>query len=135
MIVVAVVLALSASAGAEPGTADKTLSPYFVVEGGAPGVDAMPLESTRADVHITGVIADVVVTQTYRNDGDRTINAKYVFPASTRAAVYGMKMKIGERVIDAKIKEREAAKASTRRRKKPARPRRCSRRTVRTCSR
>lgn len=111
MFVVAVVLALSASAGAEPETADKTLSPYFVVEGSAPGTEAMPLESTRADVHITGVIADVVVTQTYRNDGDRTINARYVFPASTRAAVYGMKMKVGERVIEAKIKEREAARA------------------------
>jgi Ca-activated chloride channel family protein len=110
MFVVAVVLALSASASADPGDADKTLSPYFVVEGGKPGVEAMPLESTHADVHITGVIADVVVTQTYRNDGDQTINAKYVFPASTRAAVYGMKMKIGSRVIDAKIKEREAAR-------------------------
>ena len=42
------------------------------------------------------MIADVTVTQTYRNDGDRTISARYVFPASTRAAVYGMKMKIGD---------------------------------------
>ena len=111
VVAVASVLALSASAGADPEVADKTLSPYFVVEGGTPGVEAMPLESTRADVHITGVIADVVVTQSYRNDGDKTINARYVFPASTRAAVYGMKMKIGERVIDAKVKEREAARA------------------------
>ena len=112
-LVALVVCALSASAYAEPkaSDADKTLSPYFVVDGAKPGVEAMPLEATHADVHITGVIADVVVTQTYRNDGDTTINAKYVFPASTRAAVYGMKMKIGERVIEAKIKEREEAKA------------------------
>ncbi|HEY5951669.1 MAG TPA: VIT domain-containing protein, partial [Kofleriaceae bacterium] len=89
---------------------DKSLSPYFFVEGAKPGVEALPLESTKADVHITGVIADVVVKQTYRNDGDRTISARYVFPASTRAAVYGMKMKIGTRVIEAKIKEREEAR-------------------------
>ncbi len=89
---------------------DKSLSPYFFVEGAKPGVEALPLESTKADVHITGVIADVVVKQTYRNDGDRTISARYVFPASTRAAVYGMKMKIGSRVIEAKIKEREEAR-------------------------
>ena len=89
---------------------DKSLSPYFFVDGAAPGVEALPLESTKADVHITGVIADVVVKQTYRNDGDRTISARYVFPASTRAAVYGMKMKIGDRVIVAKIKEREEAR-------------------------
>ena len=45
---------------------DKTLSPFFVVEGAKPGVEALPLESTRADVHIAGVISDVTVTQTYR---------------------------------------------------------------------
>jgi Ca-activated chloride channel family protein len=89
---------------------DKSLSPYFFVEGAKPGVEALPLESTKADVHITGVIADVVVRQTYRNDGDQTISARYVFPASTRAAVYGMKMTIGTRVIEAKIKEREEAR-------------------------
>ncbi len=89
---------------------DKSLSPYFFVEGATPGIEALPLQRTKADVHISGVIADVVVTQTYRNDGDRTISARYVFPASTRAAVYGMKMKIGDRLIIAKIKEREEAR-------------------------
>lgn len=104
----------AATARAEPVQAapatDKTLSPFFVVEGAKPGVDALPLESTRADVRIAGVISDVTVTQTYKNDGDRTISAKYVFPASTRAAVYAMKMTIGDRTIVAKIKEREEAK-------------------------
>ncbi len=96
------------SAAADDG--DKSLSPYFFVEGSKPGIEALPLQRTKADVHISGVIADVVVTQTYRNDGDRTISARYVFPASTRAAVYGMKMKIGDRLIVAKIKEREEAR-------------------------
>lgn len=111
--ILALLFVVPALAHADPPAAseDKTLSPYFVVEGAAPGIEAMPLESTNADVHISGVIADVVVTQVYRNDGDRTINARYVFPASTRAAVYGMKMTIGDRTIVAKIKEREAAKA------------------------
>ena len=76
----------------------------------SPGIEALPLESTKADVRIAGVISDVTVTQIYRNDGDTTISAKYVFPASTRAAVYAMKMTIGDRTIVAKIKEREQAK-------------------------
>jgi Ca-activated chloride channel homolog len=103
-------LPISAALAGPAPAADKTLSPYFVVEGSKPGIEAMPLESTHADVHIAGVISDVTVTQTYRNDGDQTISARYVFPASTRAAVYGMKMTIGDRVIVAKIKEREEAK-------------------------
>jgi Ca-activated chloride channel homolog len=108
LLLFALVAVLPRSSLADP--ADKTLSPYFVVEGASPGVEALPLQSTNADVRITGVIADVVVTQTYRNDGDRTINARYVFPASTRAAVYGMQMKIGDRVIVARIKERQEAR-------------------------
>lgn len=94
--------------GEEP-RADKTLSPYFFVQGD-PTVDHLPLKDTKVEISISGVIADVKVVQTYRNEGSRPINATYVFPASTRAAVYGMRMRIGDQVIVAKIKEREAAK-------------------------
>jgi Ca-activated chloride channel family protein len=90
--------------------ADKTLSPYFLVDGGDPAVDRLPLKDTRVDVAITGVIADVTVRQVYENRGTRPIRARYVFPASTRAAVYGMTMTVGEVRIVARIKERERAK-------------------------
>ncbi|MFC1812375.1 VIT domain-containing protein [Thermodesulfobacteriota bacterium] len=96
---------------AEPErNADKTLSPYFLVKSHDPEVDQLPLKSTAAEVNISGVIADVRVTQVYKNEGQRTIEAIYVFPASTRAAVYGMKMTIGKRIITAKIREREQAR-------------------------
>ena len=88
---------------------DKTLSPYFMVQGD-PNVDHLPLKDTRVEIAVSGVIADVKVVQTYRNEGSRPINASYVFPASTRAAVYAMRMRIGDRVVFAKIKEKEAAK-------------------------
>ncbi|HSS78277.1 MAG TPA: VIT domain-containing protein, partial [Thermoanaerobaculia bacterium] len=77
---------------------------------GDPAVDHLPLKETRADVHIAGVIADVVVTQVYRNEGSRPLNAKYVFPASTRAAVHGMTMQVGDQRIRATIREKQAAK-------------------------
>jgi Ca-activated chloride channel homolog len=89
--------------------ADKTLSPYFFVKGD-PRVDQLPLKSTNVDIAVSGVIADVRVKQLYTNEGARPINATYVFPASTRAAVYSMRMKIGDEIIYAKIKEREQAK-------------------------
>ncbi len=88
---------------------DKTLAPYFVVQGD-PNVDHLPLKDTRVDIAVSGVIADVKVVQTYRNEGSRPINASYVFPASTRAAVYAMRMRIRDQIIVAKIKERVAAK-------------------------
>lgn len=88
---------------------DKTLAPYFVVKGD-PSVDHLPLKDTRVDISVSGVIADVKVRQIYRNEGARPINASYVFPASTRAAVYSMRMQLGNEIIVAKIKEREKAK-------------------------
>ncbi len=59
-----------------------------------------------------GVVADVTVNQVYANHGTEAIEATYVFPASTRAAVYGMQMVIGSRVITAKIKEKGEARAA-----------------------
>src|SRR5215207_8790614 len=88
---------------------DKTLAPYFVVKGD-PSVDHLPLKDTKVEITVAGVIADVRVRQIYRNEGSRPINASYVFPASTRAAVYAMRMQIGNEIIVAKIKEREQAK-------------------------
>ncbi|HTZ38919.1 MAG TPA: VIT domain-containing protein, partial [Syntrophales bacterium] len=89
---------------------DRTLSPYFFVKSDDSALDRLPLKSTSASVRISGVIADVLVTQLYRNEGKKPIEAIYVFPASTRAAVYGMKMTVGQRVIEAKIKKRDEAR-------------------------
>lgn len=89
--------------------ADKPLSPFFFVEGGDPAIDRLPLKDTRVDVAISGVIADVTVRQIYENRGTRPIHARYIFPASTRAAVYGMTMTVGDVRIVARIREREQA--------------------------
>ncbi|MDZ7652946.1 MAG: VIT domain-containing protein [Burkholderiaceae bacterium] len=89
----------------------RTLSPYFVVENGEPGVEALPLRRTRADVAISGVIADVRVTQVYRNEGSVPIDARYVFPASTRAAVHALRLRVGTRAVDAEIREKRQARA------------------------
>jgi Ca-activated chloride channel family protein len=105
------VIFTTAAAGNEETTDDLTLSPYFFIEDGDPSVDQFPLKETNVVVNISGVIADVHITQTYSNDGTRPINARYIFPASTRAAVYGMTMIIGEQVIIAKVKERQSAQS------------------------
>lgn len=104
-----IALAIITSTGYAQSQEDKTLAPYFLVQGD-PSVDQLPLKDTRVNISVSGVIADVKVVQTYRNEGSRPINATYVFPASTRAAVYAMRMRIGNEVIVAKIKEKEQAK-------------------------
>ncbi len=84
-------------------------SPYFIISKDIK-LDQFPLLSTEADVTITGPIADVTVTQSYTNNGTQPIEAVYVFPASTRAAVYALEMKVGDRTIIADIKEKQAAR-------------------------
>ena len=52
----------------------------------------------------------MTIEQVYRNEGTRPLEAIYIFPASTRAAVYGMVMHTGDREITAEIREREQAR-------------------------
>lgn len=89
---------------------DRTLAPYFYVSGGDPEKDRLPLKETSADVNVAGVIAAVKVHQVFENRGGQPIEAVYVFPASTRAAVHAMRMKIGSRTIEAKIQRKQEAR-------------------------
>ena len=112
-LLVALALVSSPAHAASPSApADRTLSPYFVVDGGESGVDALPLKSTSATVDVAGVIASVVVEQTYANVGSKPLHARYVFPASTRAAVHGMRLTVGSRTVEARIQERQQARAT-----------------------
>jgi Ca-activated chloride channel family protein len=87
---------------------ERTASPYFYLPAG--GAASLPLKSTSAEVKIVGVIAQVTVKQTYHNPGKRPLEAVYVFPGSTRAAIHGMRMKIGERIVEAEIKTKRRAR-------------------------
>lgn len=65
----------------------------------------IPLKETSTNVQISGTIAHVQTTQVYQNLGTEPIEAKYVFPLSTKAAVHKMQMTLGDRTINAKIFE------------------------------
>ena len=84
--------------------------PYFQLAGGDPAIDRLPLKSTQVEARIAGVIADVTITQRYKNEGQRPIEARYVFPGSTRAAVHAMQVRLGGRVLNAKIEEKQRAR-------------------------
>ena len=97
-------------AHADDSEAPKAEGPYFAVNSSDPGTDRLPLKSTQVDVRISGVIADVTVTQHYRNEGQRAIEARYLFPGSTQAAVHAMSVRLGDRLLTARIKEKQQAR-------------------------
>ena len=74
--------------------------------------EALPLKSTSAQVHIAGAVAGVELHQVFENSGNKPIEALYVFPASTRAAVHAMRMTIGTRTIEATIQRKGEARAT-----------------------
>ena len=101
---------LTPLARAEVELPDRTLSPYFFVHGD--GVtEQLPLKGTEVEVSIAGVIADVKVTQRYRNDGTTPIEAEYVFPGLDAGRGHALTMTIGERRVVAQIREKQQARA------------------------
>ena len=68
-----------------------------------------PPAKTDYEVDIRGDLAAVTVEQSFVNPTDSTIDAVYQFPLNRLAAVYGMTMRIGDRVVRAKIEKKEEA--------------------------
>lgn len=69
-----------------------------------------PLKRTSVDANISGFGAQVVVKQTFTNPTNTPIEAVYTFPLPNDAAVNHMRMRIGDRLIEADIKRRQEAR-------------------------
>ena len=79
--------------------------------GAAPGSAArLPLTHTHVNATLNGMVAEVEVTQTYKNSAKDTIEAVYTFPLPENSAVNFMQMVIGKRTITAEIDERSRAR-------------------------
>lgn len=61
-------------------------------------------------VDIQGDLAAVTVEQTFVNPTEATIDAVYQFPLNKRAAVHGMTMRVGDRVVRARIQKKKEAR-------------------------
>ena len=68
------------------------------------------LQASKVHFDISGMIATVVLEQSFRNDSDRALEGVYAFPLPDNAAVRYMEMRIGERRIVGKVRERAEAR-------------------------
>ena len=75
----------------------------------AAGMRLSPSLNTDVSINVTGVIARTRLTQTFSNDSDQWVDALYVFPLPENAALDQLQMRIGERVIEGQIKEKQQA--------------------------
>ena len=70
----------------------------------------LPLDRIDVRADITGLTSRVELTQDFVNAFEVPLEATYVFPLPDRGAVTRMRMTAGGRVIEAKLREREAAR-------------------------
>ncbi|HSK01979.1 MAG TPA: VIT domain-containing protein [Kofleriaceae bacterium] len=69
----------------------------------------VPLEHTEVAIRVDGHLAEATVTQRFRNPYAAKIEAVYLFPLPTNAAVNGMTLTSGSRTIRGTIQERAKA--------------------------
>src|SRR5215831_13096770 len=70
----------------------------------------VPLRHTEVKTEISGFVARISVSQEFENVLPNAVEAIYVFPLPQDSAVDGMTMTVGDREIQAVIKEREEAR-------------------------
>jgi Ca-activated chloride channel family protein len=75
---------------------------------------AAPTLSTEVRFTVSGVVSRARLTQRFRNATDGWVEGIYVFPLPERAAVDHLRMRVGERIIEGQIREREQARAEFR---------------------
>ena len=66
---------------------------------------------TTVDMQVRGLLAEVSVRQTYRNDASQWREGRYLLPLPENAAVGALTLRIGDRLIEGEIREKEQAKA------------------------
>ncbi len=71
-----------------------------------------PLVSTDVAIEVAGIVSRARVTQRFRNPTALWREGVYVFPLPDQAAVDRLRMQVGERIIEGRIQERGAAKAT-----------------------
>jgi len=79
--------------------------------GEGPSLSA-PLLATEVEIRVVGHVARAKVTQRFRNPQPDWYEGTYVFPLPENAAVDRLRMRIGERVVEGEIREKEQAKAT-----------------------
>ena len=112
-------LLLGLSGFHSPARADDGVEPDYgeigsgtLLIGGAPGAAGgfAPMLNTDVDLQVTGMIVRAKVIQQFQNPGADWVEGSYLFPLPENAAVDHLRLRVGERVIEGEIKEKEQAK-------------------------
>lgn len=70
----------------------------------------LPLKALDVQARLDGLIARVMLTQTFVNTHAEALEATYIFPLPDRAAVTRFRLEVAGRIVEGELKERGAAR-------------------------
>ena len=72
-------------------------------------IDAIQLDA-HIDVTVTGLLAELTLTQQFQNTSDQWAEGTYLFPLNEESAIQGLTMMVGERTIRGQVMPKADAK-------------------------
>lgn len=119
ILMVTPVMAGEQTAAIKSVTADTVQRGSLLLKAAAGGtlIDA-PMVKTEVDMRISGMLARVLVSQQFHNPGNEWVEGIYVFPLPADSAVDRLRIRVGKRVIEGEIQEKEQAKKTYEKAKK-----------------
>lgn len=110
VILAMLALGLATTASAQNRVNDAKTGTLFFRSGTAGALAPAPKVETDVEIHVTGIVARTRVTQTFHNPGAAWVEGLYVFPLPENAALDRLRLRIGERVIEGQVREKEEAR-------------------------
>ena len=102
-----------AEALGQPMSPDAAGTGQLLVQAGESGpLYPVPTLDTDVQIQVSGLVARVRVSQSFRNPSADWLNGIYVFPLPQDSAVDHLRLTIGERVIEGEIQEKAKARAA-----------------------
>ena len=103
------ILALSGGAVAA-GLNDAKTGTLLFRTGEAGQYVAAPKVSTEVGIAVHGMVARTTVTQVFHNPAAERVEGVYVFPLPEKAAVDRLQMRVGDRLLEGEVQEKEQAR-------------------------
>ena len=109
--IVLAVVTLALAGSAQAATLNDAKTGTLMLRTGTQGEYTIaPKVETEVAIQVTGMIARTRLSQVFHNPGTEFVEGVYVFPLPEKAAVDHLWMRIGERVIEGQVKEKEEAR-------------------------
>lgn len=93
----------------ESGVSERNSSGVLMLGDGTDSRTAILLDA-RMELSVQGLLADMTLEQTFRNTTGQWLEGQYLFPLPEDAAVRGLTITVGDRVIKGQIMPRQLAK-------------------------